>query len=101
MARERNKEEMTYGRVDYRAPLRVRRDRRRGRPEMPTAVDTGVPHVPLLARGPLLATIPVDRQLFWQRSPICAALYGNVTHSVYGIINISAREISHRIHGGD
>jgi hypothetical protein len=73
---------MTYSRVNYRAPLRVGRDHRRGRPEMCTGVDAGVPHVPLLARSLLLATIPVDGQLFWQRSPICAALYGNVTHSV-------------------
>jgi hypothetical protein len=67
---------MAYSRVNYRAPLRVGRDRRRGRPEMRTAVDAGVPHVPL-AR-----TLLIDRQLFWQRAPICAELYGNVTHSV-------------------
>jgi hypothetical protein len=85
---------MTYSRVNYRGPLRTGRDRRHGRPEISTAVDAGVPHVPL-ARSPLLATIPVERQLFRQSSPICAALYGNITHSVVvavadGIIHISA-----------
>ena len=71
---------MTHSSVNYRAPLCVGRDRRRGRPEMSTAVDAGIPHVPL---GLLLVAIPVaDRQLFRQSSPICAGLYGNVTHPV-------------------
>jgi hypothetical protein len=72
---------MTYSRVNYRASLRAGRDRRGGRPEMSTAVDARIPHVPLAVRSPLLAAI-FDRQLFWQSSPICARLYGNVTDTV-------------------
>jgi hypothetical protein len=80
---------MTHSRVNYRAPLRAGRDRRHGRPEISTVVDARVPDVLFPA------TIPSDRQFFWQSSPICAALYGNVTHSVVvtvagGIIHISA-----------
>ena len=86
---------MTYSWVNYRAPLRVGRDHRRSRPEMPTAVDARVPHVPIARTPLLLATLPADRQLFWQRPPICIELYSNVTHSVVvavadAIIRISA-----------
>lgn len=74
---------MTHSSVNYRAPLCIGRDRRRGCPEMSTAVDTGIPHILFAPWGPFIAAIPVnDRQLFWQRSPICAGLYGNVTHPV-------------------
>ena len=80
---------MTYSRVKYRAPLRAGRDRRHSRPEKSTTVDARVPHVPLFA------TIRTDRKFFWQSTPICVRIYGNVTHSVVvavadGIIHISA-----------
>jgi hypothetical protein len=80
---------MAYSRVNYRAPLRVGRDRRRGRPEM------SLPSMReyLTSLWPELFSL-ID-QLFWQRAPICAELYGNVTHSVVvavadEIIHISA-----------
>ena len=47
--------EGTYVGVNHRATLRIGRDRRHRRPEMPTAVEAGVPHV-LLVRSLLRVT---------------------------------------------
>jgi hypothetical protein len=78
----RRHKEGTYVGVNHRATLRIGRDRRHRRPEMPTAVEAGVPHVPLLRSLLRVTRARRYRQLLRQRAPVCTALHGNVTHPV-------------------
>jgi hypothetical protein len=79
--------------MNHRVTLVSGRDYRHRRPEMSIAVKAGVPHV-LLGRSRFFRVTGArrDRQLRWQRTPVCAGFYGDVAHPIVIVSTKRKRE---------